>query len=219
MLDQHPLVADLEAEIDSLCDSAERCRKIDIVAKAMMGIGVGLLLMGFLWFSASALVIGIAAVLGSVALVGSTRGTLGEIITGIRLAEARRAEVIDSLELETVRPRIIAGSDKTGDDGRAITSWAQSASCERSQRRISSKYAHATAAAAVERILAPACAVKLPRLKSGVASAGVRTQVPGFLVISRVHECLRPSGRGVFGKPTNREQRIRRLRRKSLQHA
>jgi hypothetical protein len=29
---------------------------------------------------------------------------LGEVISGIRLAEARRAEVIDSLELETVRP-------------------------------------------------------------------------------------------------------------------
>ena len=48
MLDQHQLIADLEAEIDGLRDSAERCRKIDIVAKAMMGIGVGLLLMGFL---------------------------------------------------------------------------------------------------------------------------------------------------------------------------
>jgi hypothetical protein len=102
MLDQHPLVADLEAEIDSLCDSAERCRKIDIVAKAVMGIGVGLLVIGFLWFSASALVIGIAAVLGSVALVGSNRGTLGEIITGIKVAEARRAEIIDGLGLQTV---------------------------------------------------------------------------------------------------------------------
>jgi hypothetical protein len=36
--------------------------------------------------------LGIAAVLGSVALVGSNRGSLGEIITGIRLAEARRAK-------------------------------------------------------------------------------------------------------------------------------
>ena len=102
MLDQHQLIADLEAEIDDLRDSAERCRKIDIVAKAMMGIGVGLLLMGFLWFSASALVIGIAAVLGSVALVGSNRGTLGETITRIKLAEARRAEIIDGLGLQTV---------------------------------------------------------------------------------------------------------------------
>jgi hypothetical protein len=104
MLDQHQLVADLEAEIDGLRDGAERCRKIEVVSKAVMGIGVGLLLMGFLWFSALALVIGIAAVLGSVALVGSNRGTLGQIITGIRLAEARRAEVIDALGLETVRP-------------------------------------------------------------------------------------------------------------------
>ena len=98
----HDLIANLEAEIDGLRDSAERCRKIDIVAKAVIGIGVGLLVIGFLWFSASALVIGIAAVLGPVALVGSNRGTLGEIITGIRLAEARRVEVIDSLGLQTV---------------------------------------------------------------------------------------------------------------------
>ena len=102
MLDQHQLITDLEAEIDGLRDSAERCRKIDIVAKAVMGIGVGLLVIGFLWFSASALVIGIAAVLGSVALVGSNRGTLGEIITRIKLAEARRAEIIDGLGLQTV---------------------------------------------------------------------------------------------------------------------
>jgi hypothetical protein len=104
MLDQHQLIANLEAEIDDLRDSAERCRKIDMGAKAAMGVGVALLLVSFFWFSASALVIGIAAVLGSVALVGSNRGTLGEIITGIRLAEARRAEVIDGLQLETISP-------------------------------------------------------------------------------------------------------------------
>ena len=79
-------------------------------AKAAMGVGVAMLLVSFFWFSASSLVIGIAAVLGSVALVGSNRGTLGEIITGIRLAEARRAEVIDSLELETSGPRTIGAA-------------------------------------------------------------------------------------------------------------
>ena len=96
------MIADLEAEIEDLRDSAERCRKIDLGAKAAMGVGVALLLVSFFWFSASALVIGIAAVLGWVALVGSNRGSLGEIITGIRLAEARRAEVIDGLGLQTV---------------------------------------------------------------------------------------------------------------------
>ena len=108
MLDQHQLIADLEAEIDGLRDSAERCRKIDMAAKAAMGLGVALLLIGFFRFNASALVIGIAAVLGSVALVGSNRGTLGEIITNIRLAEARRAEVIDSLGLQMVSDGLAA---------------------------------------------------------------------------------------------------------------
>src|SRR5215211_8761371 len=102
MLDHHQLIADLEAEIDGLRDSAERCRKIDMAAKTAMGVGVALLLVSFFRFSASALVIGIAAVLGSVALVGSNRGTLGETITRIRLAEVRRAEVIDGLGLQTV---------------------------------------------------------------------------------------------------------------------
>ena len=104
MLDQHQSITDLEAEIDALRDSAERCRKIDMAAKAALGVGVALLLISFFSFSAAALVIGIAAVLGSVALVGSNRGTLGQIITGIRLAEARRAEIIDGLQLETISP-------------------------------------------------------------------------------------------------------------------
>ena len=77
-------------------------------AKAAMGVGVAMLLIGFFRFNASALVIGIAAVLGSVALVGSNRGTLGEIITKIRLAEARRAEVIDSLGLQMVSDGLTA---------------------------------------------------------------------------------------------------------------
>ena len=62
MLDHHQLIADLEAEIDGLRDSAERCRKIDMAAKAALGAGLALLLVSFFWFSASALVIGLAAV-------------------------------------------------------------------------------------------------------------------------------------------------------------
>ena len=104
----HDLIANLEAEIDGLRDSAERCRKIDMAAKAAMGVGVALLLISFFWFSASALVIGIAAVHGSVALVGSNRGTLGEITTAVRLAVARRAEVIDSLGLQMVSDGLAA---------------------------------------------------------------------------------------------------------------
>jgi hypothetical protein len=45
-------------------------------------------------------VIGIAAVLGSVALLGSNRRTLDEITAAIRTQEARRSEMIDGLELQ-----------------------------------------------------------------------------------------------------------------------
>jgi hypothetical protein len=113
----HEQIADLEAEIDTLRDAAERGRKIDLVAKAALGLGCALLLAGFLWFSASTLVTGIAAVLGSVALIGSNRGTLGEIGTRIRMVEARRADIIDGLEFRDVAedfapPRVQALSGK-----------------------------------------------------------------------------------------------------------
>ena len=62
MPNPHELIADLESEIDALRDEAERCRKIDIAAFAL---GCIILFTAFLWSSAFALVIGIAAVLGS----------------------------------------------------------------------------------------------------------------------------------------------------------
>ena len=87
-------VVDLEAEIDTLRDHAERCRKIDIGGKAALGMGCAMLLMGFLWLNPMPLVIGIALILGSVALLGSNRTTLGDTITSITLLEERRVEMI-----------------------------------------------------------------------------------------------------------------------------
>jgi hypothetical protein len=94
-------VVDLEAEIDTLRDHAERCRKIDIGGKAALGMGCAMLLVGFLWLNPMPLVIGIA-ILGSVALLGSNRTTLGDTITSITLLEERRVEMINGLELQTV---------------------------------------------------------------------------------------------------------------------
>jgi len=95
-------VVDLEAEIDTLRDHAERCRKIDIGGKAALGMGCAMLLMGFLWLNPMPLVIGIALILGSVALLGSNRTTLGDTITSITVLEERRVEMINGLELQTV---------------------------------------------------------------------------------------------------------------------
>src|SRR5829696_1954404 len=100
--DVHQQVAVLEAEIDTLRDRAERCRKIDIGGKAALGMGCAMLLVGFLWLNPLPLVIGIALILGSVALLGSNRTTLGATITSITMLEERRVQMINGLELQTV---------------------------------------------------------------------------------------------------------------------
>jgi hypothetical protein len=104
MPNQHELIADLESKIDALRDEAERCRKIDIAAKLAFGLGTITLVTSFVQASALALVIGIATVLGSVALLGSNRRTQDEITAAIRTQEARRSEMIDGLELQEVEP-------------------------------------------------------------------------------------------------------------------
>src|SRR5688500_10548690 len=48
MPDHHDLIADLEAEIESLRDAAERCRKIARAAKAAFSLGVASLALALL---------------------------------------------------------------------------------------------------------------------------------------------------------------------------
>jgi len=105
MTDLHQQIAELEAEIDSLSHSAEQCRKSMIVAKAAVGVGVLLFvapLLGLLRVDAIVLVVGIAATLAGIGYYGSTRSTLDQISAKIRAHEARRAEMIDEMDLRTV---------------------------------------------------------------------------------------------------------------------
>jgi hypothetical protein len=103
MADQH-----LEAEIEHLRDATERCRKIDLGTKLAIGVGVACLASAVVWFKPVALVVGVALVLGGLALHGSNRSTLDEIVARIKATEARRAELIDSLELQTVADVLVA---------------------------------------------------------------------------------------------------------------
>lgn len=105
MSDMHQQIADLEDEIENLSEAAERCRKTLLVAKATAAVGgivVLIVLMGLLRLHSMALIFGIAAALGGVALYGSNRSTLDELTDRIREREARRAGLIDALELHTV---------------------------------------------------------------------------------------------------------------------
>ena len=104
MLDEPQDIADLEAEIEALRDEADRSRKLTIVAKLVIVAGTVMLPVSFLVSSPTALVMGIAAFLGSVALFGSNERTLSEVRERISNLEARRSELIDRLELQEVAP-------------------------------------------------------------------------------------------------------------------
>jgi hypothetical protein len=108
MTDPHQQIADLEAEIDALSDAAEQCRKSMILARLAAGAGVllfGAALLGLIRPDPIVLVISIAATLAGIGFFGSSRGSLEHLTGKIRAAEARRAEMIDGMDLQPVQER------------------------------------------------------------------------------------------------------------------
>ena len=106
MNDLHQQIADLETEIDALSEAAERCRKSMIVARGAIIAGVllvGASLAGLVQTDALVLVIGIAATLAGIGLLGSSRGSLEQITGKIRASEARRDGIIDGMSLQSVQ--------------------------------------------------------------------------------------------------------------------
>ena len=106
MTDLHQQIADLEAEIDTLSDAAERCRKSMIVAKAAMVAGTllfGASLLRLIRSDAIVLVVGIAVTIAGIGFFGSSRGSLDQMAEKIRVREARRTEMIDGMDLQTVQ--------------------------------------------------------------------------------------------------------------------
>ncbi|WP_262273422.1 hypothetical protein [Microvirga yunnanensis] len=108
MTDLHQKIIDLEAEIDALSDSAEQCRKSMVVAKVATGGGILLFaaaLLGVVRSDAILLVVGIAATLAGTVFYGSSRSSFEKITEKVRAYEARRAEMIDRMDLRTVQDR------------------------------------------------------------------------------------------------------------------
>ena len=106
MTDPHQQIADLEAEIDTLSDAAERCRKSMIVAKVAVVAGIllfGASLLGVIRSDAIALVIGIAVTIAGIGFFGSSRASLDQLAEKIRVREARRTEMIDGMDLRAVQ--------------------------------------------------------------------------------------------------------------------
>jgi hypothetical protein len=101
----HEQIAELESRIGELAAAAERCRKTMIAAKIGVAVGIVLLAIlsaGLLRSGALTFVLGITAVLGGIALFGSTKSTRDQIVTAIRTHEEERAEMISRLELRDI---------------------------------------------------------------------------------------------------------------------
>lgn len=104
-------ISRIEARLDELAEVAERCRKFIMVSKAAIAGGLALLLamMLGLFGSSSQVAIGsIAAVLGGIVSLGSNVSTLRQTMAAIGAAEARRSDLIGSIDL-----RVIGGTTKT----------------------------------------------------------------------------------------------------------
>lgn len=107
-MDHRQAIADIETELDGLAESAERCRKVMLVAKVATATGLALLsclTLGLLRFELMLFVAGVTAVLAGPALFGSHRSTLAELQAKIVEREAERAALIDEMDLRIVESR------------------------------------------------------------------------------------------------------------------
>jgi hypothetical protein len=105
MHDLQDQIASLEAEIELLSERAQRCRKIIVLGKVSTvagGLLLVALLVGLFRSNAVLLVASITALLGGVALSGSSQGTLDVLRASIDERETLRTEIIDRLELHTI---------------------------------------------------------------------------------------------------------------------
>ena len=95
----------LEARIEALTASLERCRKISLLAKIVVAAGAAWFALLLLWivsFSAGAFVAALSAVLGGFVLLGSNATTWEQTAVALHAAEAERAQLIGSIDLRLV---------------------------------------------------------------------------------------------------------------------
>lgn len=98
-------ISRIEARLEALAESAERCRKIIMVSKAAIAAGAVLLvvmLLGLFGSGATVALGSIAAILGGIVSLGSNTSTLQQTMYAIAAAEAQRSELIGQIDLRVV---------------------------------------------------------------------------------------------------------------------
>ena len=101
-------IVQLETQIDELAARIESCRKFIVAGRiALAGGGVVLVAMviGAIRFDPSVMVGAVAAVLAGIVAAGSNRSTAKEATHELAAAEAKRAALIEQIDLRLVSDR------------------------------------------------------------------------------------------------------------------
>ena len=96
-------IARLEAQIETLSDTIEGCRKLAVIAKIAVAGGALAMLalaLGYFYFDLAIFSAATAALLGGIVVSGSNRSTAQQAEAKVKEAEARRAALIDRLALQ-----------------------------------------------------------------------------------------------------------------------
>ena len=98
-------ISEIEARIERLAETAERCRKIILASRIAIGGGAALLLvmiLGLFGAGPAAALGSIALMLGGIVSLGSNISTLQQTDAAIGAAEAHRSQLISRIDLRLV---------------------------------------------------------------------------------------------------------------------
>jgi len=101
-------ISRIEAQLEELAESSERCRKIILVSKVAIAGGITLLLfmtLGLFGSNQVAAIGSIAVVLGGIVSLGSNTSTLQQTMAAMSAAEALRSDLISRIDLRVVSDR------------------------------------------------------------------------------------------------------------------
>jgi hypothetical protein len=107
----HDQIARLEARIDGLAETLERCRKIALASKVAIAagaIGMAAMTLGAIRFDPIAMLAAMTAVIGGIVVFGSNDSTSKQTSARMNDAEALRVELIGRLELRIVEGGLAA---------------------------------------------------------------------------------------------------------------